>query len=88
MTLHSTPMMTRATPERPPVAIAGEKAAYLAVKPEVSGMPAKASSRKPKTPATTGWLRPSPAHWDRCEASEPPWRTIETTAKAEMVAKP
>ena len=81
-------MMTRATPERPPVAMAGENAAYLAVKPEVSGMPAKASRRKPNTPATTGWLRPSPAHCDRCEASEPPERTIETIAKAAIVMKP
>ncbi len=50
-------MTTRTTPEVPE-ATAGANAAYFAVKPEVSGMPANARSRNEKTPATTGWRRP------------------------------
>ena len=80
-------MTTRTTPEVPE-ATAGANAAYFAVKPEVSGMPAKARSRNEKTPATTGWRRPRPAHCERCEASEPPWRTIAMMPNAATVAKP
>ena len=38
----------------PPLWIAGAKTANFDVKPEVSGMPAKASRSRPKMPATTG----------------------------------
>ena len=83
----STAMTTSRTPPGP-AATAGAKAAYFAVKPEVSGMPAKASSRNENVAANTGWLRPRPAHCDRCEASEPPWRTMATSPNAATVAKP
>jgi len=64
--------MTTSTTPAEPAATAGENAAYFAVKPEVSGMPAKASRSSENDPATTGWLRPSPAHCERCDASDPP----------------
>ncbi len=77
-------MTTPAVPD----CTAGAKVANFAVNPEVSGMPAKARRRKAKTPATTGWCRPRPAHWERCEASDPSWRTIATTANAAIVVAP
>src|ERR671912_91227 len=82
-----TPMTTSTVPVVPD-ATAGAKAAYFAVNPDVSGIPAKARRRKANVPATTGCRRPRPAHWDRCDASEPPCRTIATMPKAETVMKP
>ena len=64
------------------------KTAHLPVKPEVSGMPAIASRKKAKTPATTGDSLPSPAQRDRCVASPPPSRTTVTIANAPIVMKP
>ena len=65
-----------------------QNTANLAMKPLVSGIPASANSRKAKVAATTGLLRPSPAHWARCVASPLLSRTRVTTAKAAMVVKP
>ena len=80
--------MTTSTTPVVPDATAGANVAYFAVKPDVSGMPANARRRNENAPATTGWLRPRPAHCERCEASDPPWRTIATMPKAATVAKP
>ena len=48
-------------------------------------MPANASRKTANTAATSGDLRPSPAHLDRWVASPPASRTSVTTAKAPIV---
>ena len=70
----------------PPSAAALNTANFPA-KPEVSGMPAKASRKTANTAATSGERRPSPAHLDRCVASPPASRTRVTTANAPIVTK-
>ena len=72
----------------PPFATAAENTANLPVKPEVSGIPAKASRKNVKTAASTGERRASPAHCDRCVASPALSRTRVTTANAPIVVKP
>jgi hypothetical protein len=64
------------------------KTAHLPVNPLVSGIPAIASRKKAKTPATTGDSLPSPAHRERWFASPPASRTSVTTANAPTVMKP
>ncbi len=70
-----------------PPAAAALNTANFPAKPEVSGIPAKASRKTAKTAATSGERRPRPAHFDRCVASPPASRTSVTTAKAPIVTK-
>ena len=62
---------TPLAPATPALAIAVEKTANLAVKPDVSGRPAKAMSRKANAPATSGERLPSPVHCVSVVASAP-----------------
>ena len=83
-------LVTRATTTtgQAPADSATSKTAHLPMKPEVSGMPAIASRKNAKTPATSGASLPSPAHRLSAVASPPESRTMVTTAKAPTVAKP
>ena len=67
---------------------AAENTANLAVKPLVSGMPARPSSRNVITPATTGDRFASPAHCERWVASPSASRTRLITPKIASVLKP
>jgi hypothetical protein len=71
-----------------PAETAAENTANFPANPEVSGMPAKASSSSANAPPTTGERRPRPAHCDRWVASCPPSRTKEMIANAASVEKP
>ena len=85
MMLVITPKMTSQVWPPP---IAAPNTANLAMKPLVSGMPAKASRRKVKTPANSGERRPSPAQRDRCVASPSASRTSVISANAAITVKP
>lgn len=56
--------------------------------PLVAGMPARASSRKVNTPATSGERLASPAQSERLVASPSEVRTRLTTPKTASVVKP
>ena len=60
----------------------------LPVNPDVSGMPAIDSNRIVITTATTGLLRASPDHCDRCVASPSASRTSISRPNAASVVKP
>ncbi len=80
--------MATSTTGQAPADAATENTAHLPTKPEVSGMPAIASRKKAKTPATSGDSLPSPDQRESVVASPAASRTSETTAKAPSVAKP
>ena len=84
-TLLSTPTITTG---QAPDESATSKTAHLPMKPEVSGIPAMASRKRAKTPATRGECLPSPAQRDIADCSPAESRTSETTAKAPSVASP
>ncbi len=67
---------------------AAENTTNLPMKPDVSGMPASASSRNVNTAATSGERFARPAHCDRCVASPSASRTSEITPNAATVVKP
>jgi len=81
----ATPTTTNAVA---PLSMPAVNTANLAMKPLVSGIPARANSRKAKVPATSGLLRPRPAHCARCVASPLLSLTSVTTAKEAIVVKP
>ena len=62
--------------------------ANFAVKPLVSGMPARASRRNAMIPAVSGERLPRPAHCDRCVASPSAVRTRLITPNTASVVKP
>jgi hypothetical protein len=68
--------------------MAARNTANFAVKPAVSGMPAKASRNRLITAAVSGDRDARPAHWDRWLASPSPSRTSVRTAKAPIVVSP
>ena len=76
------------TSGRAPPAIAAWNTANFPVNPLVSGIPAKASRKKAKTPATSGERLPSPAQRRRCAASPVSSLTRVTTANAPIVVNP
>ena len=71
-----------------PSARAAANTANLAVKPLVSGIPARASMRNVTAAATTGARFPRPAQADRCVASPSGPRTSDTSPNSATVVKP